>query len=642
MPFTTTRALPPEAKALPAGAKKIYLAAFRASLKEKPEHLAHNLAMTAVKKEFTRLEGEGGDDEWVKRGVAERRTEKELGEAIEAIEGEEALRSGKVDPETGEPIEGEGEEGDDDLEGGEDTPVEEEEGDDDDEPAYSKTTKTRETTETRGRLRRKLAAAVEGATEGATDSVELTELLTFDAMGFRLTEDGYLVTEPRVARTGIQIYKGYEVGRPDMEDVRVYRPEAEVFDKKAMASLAHRTITLEHPDTRVDASNWKQLAVGHSSEPVARDGDFIRVPLVLMDAHAIGAAQSGKSQLSVGYGAKLKWGAGQAPDGQLFDAMQTEIRANHIALVSAARGGSRLKLGDANTGDLFDREFSTKQREKAAEKGQAMEGGGFPIKSGGDLRNAIRAIGRAKNPAAAKAHIKKRARALGLTKLLPESWGDEGDDGNGQHRRLKMTERTMNLDGVSIELEDKDAQILQRHLDTQHKQIKDQGTDIEALKAKIAELQAQLAAATKKGDSKDGEVAALNQKVEDALKLSSPEAIDQRMALRMEVVDRATTFFGDNKYDWRSKSDEQIRRDVVAARLGDQKTKVMSDAVVEGAFLSITETEPQDGFTRMTQSFSRPPAGNHNDAAAKAYDKRNEDLQNRWKRNKVKTGGVPA
>jgi cation transport regulator ChaB len=639
MPFRTTRTLVPEAKELPASAKKIYLAKFRASLKEKPEDLAHSLAMSAVKKEFTKLEGEGGEDEWVKRGEAEKRTEKEMAEAIEAIEGEEALRSGKVDPETGEPIEGEGDE--DDLEGGEDTPIEEgEEDDEDDEPAYTKTTKTRETTETRGRLRRKLAAAIEG---GATDSVEMTELLTFDAMGFRLTEDGYLVTEPRVARTGIQIYKGWEVGRPDMDEVRVYRPEAEVFDKKAMASLAHRTITLEHPQTRVDASNWKELAVGHSSEPVARDGDFIRVPLVLMDAHAIGAAQSGKSQLSVGYGAKLVWGAGQAPDGQLFDAMQTEIRANHIALVSAARGGSRLKLGDrardVDMDDLFDREFSTKQREKAAEKGQAMEHGGFPIKNGSDLRNAIRAIGRAKNPGAAKAHIKKRARALGLTKLLPESWGDS--EGDHEQQRSPHMDRMLTIDGVTIALEDKDGQILERHLGGLTKQIKDQGVDVEALKAKIAELQAQLAAATKKADSKDGEVAALNQKVEDALKLSSTDAIDKAMEARMEVVDRATSFFGDTKYEWRGKSDEQIRRDVVTARLGDQKTKPMSDAVVEGAFLSLTETEVQDGFTRMTQSFSRgATSSNYNDAAAKAYDKRNEELSNRFKRNKKPFGAT--
>src|SRR5206468_6069513 len=134
--------------------------------------------------------------------------------------------------------------------------------------------------------------------------------------------------------------------RPDMDEVRVYRPPEEVFSKSAMKSMAHRPISLDHPFTKIDAGNWKELSVGHSGGDVARDGEFVRVPLVLMDAHAISAAQSGKSQLSVGYGAKLKWEAGQTPDGQLYDAMQQEIRANHIALVSVARGGDKLRIGD--------------------------------------------------------------------------------------------------------------------------------------------------------------------------------------------------------------------------------------------------------------------------------------------------------
>jgi hypothetical protein len=72
--------------------------------------------------------------------------------------------------------------------------------------------------------------------------------------------------------------------------------------------------------------------------------------------------------------------------------------------------------------DLHAREFSTEQRKKMASKGSAMKGGGFPIANAQDLKNAIQAIGRAKNPAAAKAHIKKRARALGLYDLVPDGW----------------------------------------------------------------------------------------------------------------------------------------------------------------------------------------------------------------------------
>ena len=40
----------------------------------------------------------------------------------------------------------------------------------------------------------------------------------------RRRDDGYLVTDTRVARTGIQFYLGPEVGKPDMAQVRVYRP----------------------------------------------------------------------------------------------------------------------------------------------------------------------------------------------------------------------------------------------------------------------------------------------------------------------------------------------------------------------------------------------------------------------------------
>jgi hypothetical protein len=66
--------------------------------------------------------------------------------------------------------------------------------------------------------------------------------------------------------------------------------------------------------------------------------------------------------------------------------------------------------------------FSAPARKQAAGKGQAMPGGSFPIQNKSDLKNAIAANGRAKNKAAAKAHIIRRAKALGATSMLPEGW----------------------------------------------------------------------------------------------------------------------------------------------------------------------------------------------------------------------------
>lgn len=70
----------------------------------------------------------------------------------------------------------------------------------------------------------------------------------------------------------------------------------------------------------------------------------------------------------------------------------------------------------------YAREVSTKEREKLAEKKKALPNGGFPIANEADLKNAIRAIGRAKDPAAAKAHIKRMAKKLGREDLIPPNW----------------------------------------------------------------------------------------------------------------------------------------------------------------------------------------------------------------------------
>ncbi len=68
--------------------------------------------------------------------------------------------------------------------------------------------------------------------------------------------------------------------------------------------------------------------------------------------------------------------------------------------------------------------ISNEERKKLAKKGQALPDGSYPIRNASDLKNAIRAFGRAKASERAKVrkHIVKRARALGKTNLIPENW----------------------------------------------------------------------------------------------------------------------------------------------------------------------------------------------------------------------------
>jgi HK97 family phage prohead protease len=191
-------------------------------------------------------------------------------------------------------------------------------------------------------------AQIDSATMAADGLVALSDSLEIDGQP-RRTEDGYLACFARAARTGIQVYQGKELGRPDLDKVRVYRSPEEVFSRASMHSYAHRPVTKEHPPVLVDADNWKQYSVGHTGGDVMRDREFVRVPLVLMDKDAISDYDAGRrSQLSLGYLTKIEFRTGRSPTGEEFDAVQTRIRANHLAVVTAARGGSSLRIGDAS------------------------------------------------------------------------------------------------------------------------------------------------------------------------------------------------------------------------------------------------------------------------------------------------------
>lgn len=156
----------------------------------------------------------------------------------------------------------------------------------------------------------------------------------------------------RVARTGVQHYTGTQIdpdnvlGIRDRPRVAVYRSPESVFDAASLATYAHRPVTLNHPPKPVTSDTWRDVAVGQTGEEVVRDGNFVRVPLVLMDAAAIKAVENGTRQLSMGYSAEIELADGVSPDGEHYDAVQKHLKMNHLAVCRAARGGPELAIGD--------------------------------------------------------------------------------------------------------------------------------------------------------------------------------------------------------------------------------------------------------------------------------------------------------
>jgi len=94
----------------------------------------------------------------------------------------------------------------------------------------------------------------------------------------------------------------------------------------------------------------------------------------------------------------------------------------------------------AEGADLTKREFTSEQRQEAADKGTALKDGSFPIENKEDLENARQALGRAKDRGKAISHIKSRAKALGVD--LPENWPDDGD---GKDEKVAKTESGLTM-----------------------------------------------------------------------------------------------------------------------------------------------------------------------------------------------------
>lgn len=165
-----------------------------------------------------------------------------------------------------------------------------------------------------------------------------------------VTPEGFLRVRARIGRAGLHSYRASELGSPagfaPDATLRVWRPAEEVFDPASMASFAGKPVTDGHPPVMVDAGNWKRYAIGHCGGSVERDAEnHLVTDLLVADAAGAERALAG-AELSNGYHADFVFEPGVTPEGEPYDAIQKNIRGNHVALVAAGRCGSTCRVGD--------------------------------------------------------------------------------------------------------------------------------------------------------------------------------------------------------------------------------------------------------------------------------------------------------
>lgn len=184
-----------------------------------------------------------------------------------------------------------------------------------------------------------------------------------------ITQQGFYRADAHVARAGI-----YEYRNDDGSTRYELRPHDEVMHPESLASYDAAPVTLGHPKKpdgspgEVTADNVRLYEVGTVAGGAREDDDHVAATVVVKDAKAIKRAKGGTQELSPGYrmdleetaGADARYAYPGNPTGR-YDAIQRNIRVNHVALVERARGGSttRLRMDSADVLDDGDTDLTS-------------------------------------------------------------------------------------------------------------------------------------------------------------------------------------------------------------------------------------------------------------------------------------------
>lgn len=150
------------------------------------------------------------------------------------------------------------------------------------------------------------------------------------------TEEGYLVDHPILTSCGI-----FEYTNPDGSIRRELRLPEHVFDEKSLATYKGKPIIITHEAGIVNKDNVDKEQIGTILTNGYQDGEDVRAEIIIHNTDAM--KDSGLKELSLGYNLDLVEEPGTY-NGEPYDAIQTNIVINHLALVASARAGEQARL----------------------------------------------------------------------------------------------------------------------------------------------------------------------------------------------------------------------------------------------------------------------------------------------------------
>ena len=155
-----------------------------------------------------------------------------------------------------------------------------------------------------------------------------------------------------ISKVGVFPYSGAQIGDPSLDPdklYQVYRPESSLNNPETINSFRLLPWTDEHAMLGSDSDGMtpaeRKGIHGIIGEDVYYDDGYLKANLKIFSNKLAKLIEQGKKELSIGYRCLYDIVSGEY-DGQQYDAIQREIRGNHLALVGEGRSGPDVAVLD--------------------------------------------------------------------------------------------------------------------------------------------------------------------------------------------------------------------------------------------------------------------------------------------------------
>jgi hypothetical protein len=178
-----------------------------------------------------------------------------------------------------------------------------------------------------------------------------------------------------ISKVGVFPYSGRMIGGDDADKIyMVYRPAEEIGSDECINSFKLVPFVDEHHMIGDGAMPAEQKGVhGVIGETVTFEDDTLYANIKVFSESLANLLEGGKKELSCGYRCEYEFASGEY-DGVKYDAIQRNIRGNHLALVEEGRMGKEVAVLDSMVFTFDMKEFTLENEEekKVEDQGEAL------------------------------------------------------------------------------------------------------------------------------------------------------------------------------------------------------------------------------------------------------------------------------